>query len=74
MIGLIYNSDTMLGSAFSALGLEVLKAVDVCYQSYSLGLSDDQWKSEISYWYAIVMAFLQQTLVEQATGPTNPAY
>jgi hypothetical protein len=74
MIGLLYNSDTMLGSAFSSLGLEVLKAVDVCYQSYSLGLLDDQWKSEISYWYTIVMASLQQTLVEQATGPTNPSY
>ena len=37
------------------------------------GFPDDQWKSEISYWYAI-MASLQQVLVEQATGPTNPAY
>lgn len=74
MIGLLYNSDEMLGSAFSTLGLEVLRAADVSFAGYSLGLPDDQWKSEISYWYAIIMAFLQQVLVEQVTGPTDPAY
>jgi hypothetical protein len=46
----------------------------VCVGSHSLALPDDQWKTEISFWWAVTMASLQQVLVEQATGPTDPAY
>jgi len=74
MIGLLYNADEQVASTIIQLGIDCLRAVDVCILSHSLALPDDQWKTEISFWWAVTMASLQQVLVEQATGPTNPAY
>jgi hypothetical protein len=74
MIGLLYNADEPVASTIIQLGIDCLRAVDVCILSHSLALPDDQWKTEIAFWWAVTMASLQQVLVEQATGPTDPAY
>lgn len=48
-----------------------LLAIDQCAAKntvLSLDLPDNQWQLELQYWYSIVMAAFQRTLVQWATG------
>jgi hypothetical protein len=38
-----------------------------------MALANNQWELEAENWFKIALADLQQTVVEQATGPTDPS-
>ncbi|KAI1265957.1 hypothetical protein F5Y18DRAFT_426470 [Xylariaceae sp. FL1019] len=35
-------------------------------------LPDDQWHTEVQYWFSIMLASMQRTFVDAATGPSDP--
>ena len=45
-----------------------LRASDHLWESSSAALPDAQWVAEVKYWWQILSAYFQQTLVTQATG------
>ena len=53
-------------------GSSALRAAETVYELAQQGsLPDDQWILEVSSWFAVSMAKLQQAVVAYATGPTD---
>lgn len=51
-------------------GANALRASDTVHDNYfQIGLPNNQWMTEVSAWYGISMAKLQQKIVQYATGP-----
>ena len=75
LIGLIYNNDNVhFAILFKFLRGMSLRASDAVSQSTSAALPDDQWVTEVTYWWQIISAFLQRMLVNQATGEGSDMY
>lgn len=50
-------------------GAQALRASETVDNNIQIALPDDQWMTEVSSWYAVSMAKLQQKIVQYAIGP-----
>ena len=51
-------------------GTNALRASESLYQGVQVPLPDHQWMTEVSTWFAVSMAKLQQRTIQYATGPS----
>ena len=51
-------------------GSNALRASETLDQGIQIPLPDNQWMTEVSTWFAVSMAKLQQRIVQYATGPS----
>ena len=56
-------------SSVHSRGANALRASDTVDQNSQIGLPNTQWMTEVSSWYGVSMAKLQQMIVHYATGP-----
>lgn len=59
----VYNSVNGRGSG-------ALRASESLFELSQVGLPNDQWMSEVSSWFAITVAKLQEIPIRRATGPS----
>lgn len=50
-------------------GANALRASETVNDLSQIGLPNNQWMTEVSTWFAVSMAKLQQTVIDYATGP-----
>jgi hypothetical protein len=55
----------------SGRGASALRASEMVYDLSQASLPNNQWTIEISNWFALILARLQQAVVEYATGPLD---
>lgn len=53
----------------SSRGANALRASETVHETTQIGLPDDQWITEVSSWFAVSLAKLQQKVIQYATGP-----
>ena len=51
-------------------GANALRASETVHSNVQVALPDDQWITEVSSWFAVSLAKLQQKTVQYATGPS----
>ena len=67
-----YFSPVGLTALLNSLGSETLEAKFTLYQGRAPPLPDDQWQTETIRWSNILLAALQGSAVDAATGPSDP--
>ena len=69
---IVYRLEIMFYCMFlsvSGRGSSALRASDSLFELAQYSLPNDQWMIEVSSWFALAMAKLQQRIVQYATGP-----
>lgn len=68
-------SDMAAGVAdlVATLGAMALQSRNGLHSGLQATLSDNQWELEVESFFKVTMADLQRSILEQATGPTDPA-
>ncbi|KAK7525364.1 uncharacterized protein IWZ02DRAFT_233114 [Phyllosticta citriasiana] len=62
-----------LSAIIESLGIAALTSRDSLYDGVQGALPDDQWQSDVEYWYAAALATIQGTFVDVASGPSDAA-
>lgn len=62
-----------LTEVFGYLGTAALQSRSTLSQGMQSALPGNQWELEVESWFKLTMADLQRSILEQATGPTEPA-
>ena len=62
-----------LTEVFGYLGTAALQSRNTLSQGVQSSLPANQWEVEVESWFKLTMADLQRAILEQATGPTEPA-
>lgn len=71
LLRLAYFSDEQF--IVRLLNTQALKARYRLVDGLQASLPDDQWKSEVEFWYATGMANLQGSFIDTATVPSDPS-
>jgi hypothetical protein len=69
----IFEMATGIAEIMGGLGVNALQARSTLASGRQFKLADNQWEVEVQTWFQITMASLQQVILEQATGPLDPA-
>ena len=62
-----------LHEVFGYLGSFALQSHSTFSRGLQSTLPENQWEVEVESWFKLTMADLQRSILEQATGPTEPA-
>lgn len=57
-------------NSVNSRGSNALRASETLDQGFQIPLPNNQWMTEVSTWFAVAMAKLQQKTVQYATGPS----
>ena len=57
-------------ASVSSRGANALRASETVHGTFQIALPDNQWITEVSAWFAVSLAKLQQKTIQYATGPS----
>ncbi|KAF7505123.1 hypothetical protein GJ744_001263 [Endocarpon pusillum] len=70
---MIISMSAGLSAVSNFLGTSSLQSRSTLMEGRQSSLPENQWEVEIESWFKVIMADLQRVILEQATGPTQPA-
>lgn len=68
----VVQGASSLASGVASLGSDTLQAKQYLFGGVVLDSLRHQWRSDVSHWYAMMLASIQETFVSMASKPADP--